>query len=209
MAPYLQETHCNILATHCNTLQHTAMQISHWNTRKGCVSLESAADCTLITRKTLQHTAIHCNTLHCRFHAAIVGTLSYEIIEASALQYRLVVSFSYLHRHCILPPLPSKSCFPGRSTRALLVNSTRRYIYTRTQSHDWQSVADHEHTSRLPISPCVKKHRAGPSSSPGCTLPCPAFEAASIMILRLFKYFPKPSLFCIYTHTHIHVPAVV
>ena len=47
-APHLQST-----ATHCNTLQHTAIQST------------ATAVSPYLTYKALQHTAIHCNTKHC------------------------------------------------------------------------------------------------------------------------------------------------
>jgi len=97
-ATYLQHT-----ATHCNTLLcrfHTGIQEKHVYRSV----LQSAADCTSSTRKTLQHTATHCtadftmqlciavcysvlytvpylqethcNTLQCRFHTAIHKQIS-------------------------------------------------------------------------------------------------------------------------------------
>ena len=51
--------HCNTLAEHCNTLQHTG-NASHWhNTATHCNALQHTAT----HGNTLQHTATHCNTL--------------------------------------------------------------------------------------------------------------------------------------------------
>jgi len=65
----LQHTaiHCNTLqrtATHCNTLQHTATQvIRRWLAATHCNTLQhTATHCN-----TLQHTATHCNTLQRRW----------------------------------------------------------------------------------------------------------------------------------------------
>jgi len=67
-------THCNTLAAHCSTLQHTATHCNtlqhtatHCNTLQPCAVLPAPdglrSCCTATHCNTLQHTATHCNTL--------------------------------------------------------------------------------------------------------------------------------------------------
>jgi len=60
---------CYAMATHCNTLQHTATYTTHF-----CILSCSTLQHTATHYNTLQHTATHCNTLqHTATHFCILS----------------------------------------------------------------------------------------------------------------------------------------
>jgi len=78
-----------IVATHCNTLQHTA---THCNTLKlTAVTAITATQCNTVQHtaahyNTLQHTATHCNTLqHTATHCNAVQSLKSQGTKCSRI----------------------------------------------------------------------------------------------------------------------------
>jgi len=85
---------------------------------------------------------------------------------------------------------PTPQCIvfsPDKYTGMLVESTSLIYIYVHSLIIGNQLLITNTPVA-LPISPCLKKHRPGPSSSPGYMLLCPAFGAARIMILRLFDF---------------------
>ena len=104
-------THCNTLAAHCSTLQHTATHCNtlqhtatHCNTLQPCAVLPAPdglrSCCTATHCNTLQHTATHCNTLphtatHCNTDTGAMTCLKGQV---DLLRNQFATQFTQLQK---------------------------------------------------------------------------------------------------------------